>query len=288
MSETLRTSTRPPEKRRFILFVLLGALAAFLVAVLLINFILLPWHVRVGKEVVVPDVIGMTQEEAVKSLKTRGLALGDVRYVADTSAPVGKIVETRPRSGSRTKSGRPVGLDISAGQEKTQVPQVFKLPAKRAQAAIENAGLRVGQVVSQYSARVPEGQVIGTDPGAGLKVPKGSAVNLTVSMGSEGILEMPLLKGMLLERAKDVLINSGLVLGRVTETASPQPAGTVLTQDPAEKTDMSPGDTVRLSVARAGAAKPAEPKGKTSTAPGTKKAVEEQPKTGKAKGKTGK
>ena len=142
MSDTLRTSTRPPEKRRFVLFVLFGALAAFVVAVLLINFVLMPWHIRVGKEVVVPDVVGMTQDSAVKVLKTRGLALGDVRYVADTLATVGKIVETRPRSGSRTKSGRPVGLDISAGQEKTQVPMVFKLPVKRAQAAIENAGLQ--------------------------------------------------------------------------------------------------------------------------------------------------
>jgi serine/threonine-protein kinase len=288
MSETKRSSTRPPEKRRFVPFVLLGALAAFLGAVLLINFVLLPWHVRVGKEVMVPDVIGMTQDDAVKALKTRGLALGDVRYVADTLAPVGRVVETRPRSGSRTKAGRSVGLDISAGQEKTQVPQVYKLPVKRAQAAVENVGLRVGQILSQYSARVPEGQVIATDPGAGLKVPKGTAVNLTVSMGSEGILEMPLVKGLLLERARDVLINSGLVLGRVTEVDSPQPVGTVLTQDPAERTEMSPGDTVRLSVAKAGAAKPAESKSKVGATPGTKKTVEKKPGTEKVKGKGGK
>jgi len=264
-------------------------LAAFVVAILLVNFVLLPWHVRIGKEVVVPDVLGMTQDSAVKILKSKGLALGDVRSVADTLAPVGKIVDTRPRAGSRTKAGRAVGLDVSAGQEKTQVPMVFKLPVKRAQAAIENAGLRIGQIVSQYSGSVPEGQVIGTVPGYGLKVPKGAAVDITVSMGSQGTLEMPSLKGMPLSRAKDVLINNGLVLGPVSEVVAADAPGTVVGQEPPERTEMSPGDTVQLRVAKAGAAKPPDTKSKTSSAPGTKPDTKKtQPDKGKAKGKAGK
>jgi beta-lactam-binding protein with PASTA domain len=284
MTQANHTALPQPPRRRFLLFVLLGMLAAFVVAILLINFVLLPWHVRIGKEVAVPDVLGMTQEDAVKALKTKGLALGDVRFVADTLAPVGKIVDTRPRVGSRTKAGRAVGLDVSAGQEKTQVPMVFKLPVKRAQAAIENAGLRVGQIVSQYSGSVPEGQVIGTVPGYGLKVPKGSAVDVTVSMGSRGTLEMPALKGMLLSRAKDVLINSGLALGPVSEVTSTLPPGTVVSQEPPEHTEMSPGDTVQLRVAKAGAAKPPDTKGKTSTTPGAK--MPDTKKTQPDKGKT--
>jgi serine/threonine-protein kinase len=287
MTDTNRPRAPTSERRRFVSFLLLGMLAAFLAAALLINFVLLPWRVRVGKEVVVPDVIGTTQEEAVKALKSRGLALGDVRYVADTLAAVGKVVETRPRAGSRTKAGRSVGLDISAGQEKTQVPQVFRLPVKRAEAAVENAGLRVGQIISQYSSKVPEGQVIGTEPGAGLRIPKGSAVNLTVSMGSEGILEMPLVKGLLLDRARDVLINSGLVLGQVSEVASPLPAETVVSQEPAERTEMSPGDSVQLKIAKAVAPKPAEPKSKAAPPAGTKKAGTGKSEPAKGKPRTG-
>jgi serine/threonine-protein kinase len=286
VTEANRTALPRPPRRRFLLFVLLGMLAAFVVAILLINFVLLPWHVRVGKEVVVPDVLGITQDSAGKILKSRGLVLGDVRFVADTLAPVGKIIDTRPRVGSRTKAGRAVGLDVSAGLEKTQVPMVFKLPVRRAQAAIENAGLRVGQIVSEYSSKVPEGQVIGTTPGYGLKVPKGTAVDVTVSMGSQGTLEMPALKGMLLSRAKDVLINSGLVLGQVSELASTLPPGTVVSQEPPERTEMSPGDTVQLRIAKAGAAKPPDTKGKSSTLPGAK--TPDSKKTQPDKGKSGK
>jgi serine/threonine-protein kinase len=290
MNETDSTVARRPPRRRFVRFVLLGMLTAFVFAVLLINFVLLPWHVRMGKEVVVPDVLGMTEDEAQSALKSKGLAVGDVRFVADTLAPVGKIVDSRPRVGSVTKAGRSVGLDISVGQEKTPVPMVFKLPVKRAQAAIENAGLRVGQILSEYSGSVPEGQVIGTAPGYGLKVPKGSAVDVTVSMGSQGTLEMPLFTGMLLSRAKDALINDGLVLGQVSEVTSPLPPGTVVSQQPPERTEVSPGDTVQLQIAKSGAAKPPDTKGKTPPAPGTKtpNAKKTQPDKDKTKGKTGK
>lgn len=287
MNEADSTVAQRPPRRRFITFVLLGMLVAFVVAVLLINFVLLPWHVRMGKEVTVPDVLGMTQDSAQKVLRSKGLTLGDVHFVADTLAPVGKIVDTRPRVGSVTKAGRAVGVDVSAGQEKTQVPMVFKLPVKRAQAAIENADLRVGQIVSEYSGTVPEGDVVSTNPNYGLTVPKGTAVDVTVSMGSQGTLEMPLLTGILLSRAKDALINNGLVLGQVTEVVSTLPAGTVVGQVPPEHTEISPGDTVKLQVAKAGAPKPPDTKGKTTAAPGTKTpgTTKTQPKT---KGKSGK
>jgi serine/threonine-protein kinase len=256
---------RPTTIKGCVLFTLLGALAAFVVGILLVNFVLLPWHVRLGREATVPNLVGMDQDDAEKALKASGFNAGDVQYVADTVYPQGKVVDTRPKSGTRVKVGRVVGLDISAGQEKTQVPEVFRLPVRRAQAAIENAGLRVGTIQSVSSTTVPEGQVITTDPGAGAKVNKGIAVNLTVSLGSQGAFDMPRLTGLTLERAKDIIINTGLVLSETTAAISPEPAGTVLSQDPAESAEVQMGDSVKLTIARSGTAKPQSKPTGTST-----------------------
>jgi serine/threonine-protein kinase len=198
---------------------------------------------------------------------------------------VGRIVDTRPRAGSRTKAGRAIDLDVSAGQQKTQVPQVYRLSVRRAQAAIENAGLRAGPILSEYSGLVPEGQVISTAPAAGLRVPTGTTLTIIVSMGSEAILEMPLLTGMTLNRARDVIINNGLVPGPVTEVSASQPAGTVVGQEPSEHTEIQPGDTVKLTVAKAGPAKP--PEKKTAPPGGTTGVKKTEPKkdSGKASGK---
>lgn len=130
------------------------------------------------------------------------------------------------------------------------MPQVFRLPVRRAQATIENAGLRLGEIASEYSRNVPEGLVTSTEPAAGARVPKGTAVTLTVSMGPSGIAEMPLLKGMLLNRAKDIILNNGLVLAGVTEVVSPLPPGTVVEQEPVERAEIRSGDSVKLRIAK--------------------------------------
>ena len=249
--------------RGCLLFTLLGMLAAFVVGILLVNFILLPWHVRLGREATVPSVVGLDRDEAEAQLKAAGFTTGDARYVSDTLYPTGKVVDTRPRPGSRVKVGRVVGLDISAGQEKTVVPQVYNLPVRRAQAAVENAGLHVGTIETVSSNSVPEGQVIAADPSAGSKLNKGSAVNLTVSMGSAGGFEMPRLTGLPLDRAQDVVLNSGLMLAETTARVSPEPNGTVLNQDPAEHAEVQSGDQVRLVIARPAGAAPASRSAKT-------------------------
>jgi serine/threonine-protein kinase len=272
--------------RRYLSFTLLGMLAAFAFAVLLVNFILLPWHVNMGREATVPDVLGMTRDEAERTLKTQGFAAGDARYVADTQYAAGKVVDTRPRVGTRVKVGRVVGLDISAGREMTQVPAVARLPVRRAQAAIENAGLRVGEIEMVVSLRVPEGEVIATSPTANERLNKGTAVNLTVSMGAQGMVEMPRLKGLTLSRARDIIINNGLTLAETVSTVSAEPTGTVIGQSPGEGNEVQSGAAVKLTIARhsdSGSVapkprKPAQPK-TDKTPNGTKKPPAAKPKT---------
>jgi serine/threonine-protein kinase len=291
MNQPLAEPAPRPRARSYIAFTLFGAVAAFVVAVVLVNFFLLPWHVNIGREAVVPDVTGKTPEEAVTEIRSKGFAPGDVRYVADAVYPAGKVVDTRPKAGARVKVGRAVSLDVSAGEEKTQVPQVYRLPVRRAQAAIENAGLRVGEIATTSSSKIPEGQVIGSEPVSGTKVTKGTPVNLTVSLGAEGATEMPRLRGLQLDRARDAIINCRLVLLDPTEVSSPEPAGTVLTQNPAEGTEVQPGDTVRLTVAKPPAGKP--PTGKSrkldtsrETKPSGDKTRKTEPAKGKEPGKT--
>jgi serine/threonine-protein kinase len=243
-------SRRVASARGCALFVLLGALAAFVLAILLVNFILMPWHVNLGKEGEVPDVTGLTQEEAEQTLRSKGFVPGDAHYVADSVYPMGRVVDTRPRTGARVKLGRAVALDVSGGQEKTQVPQVYKMPVRRAQAAIENAGLRVGEIITVNSTKVPEGEAVSTEPGAGLRVVKGTAVRLMVSTGAENLAEMPRLEGLALDNAKDILINLGLVLKHTIEVPSPEPPNTVLDQEPTAGATVQQGDTVRLTVSK--------------------------------------
>jgi len=68
------------------------------------------------------------------------------------------------------------------------VPDVEGLSQADAEAAIDAAGLTVGDVSQEFHNTVPAGNVISQDPAAGSSVAPGSAVDLVVSLGLPPVL----------------------------------------------------------------------------------------------------
>ena len=70
-------------------------------------------HTHHGESVVVPDVKGMTVEEATKMFRNHGLVyvISDTKYVKDKAA--GIILELKPGAGEKVKEGRTVYLTVN-------------------------------------------------------------------------------------------------------------------------------------------------------------------------------
>ena len=63
------------------------------------------------------------------------------------------------------------------------VPSITGLTLGDAEAALEAAGLVLGDTTEANDQDVPEGQIISQDPAAGEEVPEESPVNVVVSAG---------------------------------------------------------------------------------------------------------
>lgn len=88
---------------------------------------------------------------------------------------------------------------------KVTIPNVEGKSIAQATAVLEDANLAVADVQRQeFSVKIPDGQVIGTDPGAGESVAPGGTVTLIVSKGPKS-LEMPALAGLTEEEARTAL-----------------------------------------------------------------------------------
>jgi RHS repeat-associated protein len=74
---------------------------------------------------------------------------------------------------------------ITANPRMMNVPEVVALPGADAEAALLATGLVVGTIIFEHSETVEEGSVISQSPLAGTSVMENSAVNLTISLGSE-------------------------------------------------------------------------------------------------------
>ena len=137
---------------------------------------------------------------------------------------------------------------FGGGAERVPVPDVIGLPQARAEAAIRDAGLTVGDVTQANSGTVDAGNVIDQTPEAQTEVEEGQDVSIQVSAGVEEST-VPTLVGLSLDEASNELSDAGLELGRVTRVPSDENRNTVTAAEPEEGATVPSKSKVNLEVA---------------------------------------
>jgi eukaryotic-like serine/threonine-protein kinase len=118
----------------------------------------------------VPDGAGWT--EAAEALGAVRLEAAREDVFSET-VPAGQVVALRPAPGTQVERDSRVVVQVSKGPDRVQVPDLGGMSLEQAEAALERAGLRLGQACC-----APRGKVVGSDPGAGTYVRRDSEVNL--------------------------------------------------------------------------------------------------------------
>jgi len=100
----------------------------------------------------------------------------------------------------------------------------------------------------EASSTIPEGLVIRTIPGSGLRIGKGEPVRIIVSSGIE-TFNLPDVRNLDIDDARSQLAARGLVVSDEIETYSPNlPAGTVMATTPDASAPVRPGDTISITL----------------------------------------
>ncbi|MDO4243063.1 MAG: Stk1 family PASTA domain-containing Ser/Thr kinase [Actinomyces sp.] len=211
------------------------------------------WYVTrgPGRTVAVPDIRGLSQQDAQALIEGKGLAWGAPTRAYSDTVEAGLVISCSPEVGIRLRLGDAVTAVISRGIEQMEVPDVTGLTQEKATTAITEAGLTPGAVTQDYSQDVEEGLVISSDPEAGTVVNHSSAVAIVVSRGRQPAT-VPDVTGMSLADATTTLEAAGLALGTKTEAYSDTVAeGLVISSDPrAQAVGYYKGDTVDLVVSK--------------------------------------
>ena len=160
-------------------------LLLLIVAFLAVCYYLLmwAWERTAPREVRVPEIVSLAEQEAVKLLESCGLRAEVVAEKASEEAPAGTIIQAEPPADRRVKAGRIVRLTLSTGSRWSVLPDVREMSVERARALLREARLTAGRERADYHPKVPVGYVIGQAPAPGEKLPRGSSVDLLVSKG---------------------------------------------------------------------------------------------------------
>jgi serine/threonine-protein kinase len=200
--------------------------------------------VSAGQTIVqVPEVVGLTLEEAAATFEGVGLPVAQpVAHDYHEDVEAGRVFRSGQEPGTELEKGTAVGLYVSRGPRPRIVPQTAGKPYADARTAVYNERLVVSERVDVFHATVPEGQVVSSNPPAGTEVPRDSHVVLTVS---KGLPTVPNLVGMTAADAGAALQAAGLRVGQVY---GPSGGKVFLATQPAG-TRVPPGTTVDVYVA---------------------------------------
>ena len=196
----------------------------------------------------VPEVVGMTKEDAIKALNKLGLGYKAVTQSSDTVAE-DCVISQGNVGGSKVEKNSQIVLTISTGKENKEVtvPNVKGKSEQEAKEAIEAANL-VASVDYQYSDSVEAGNVIKYSPSG--SVAEGSTVTIQVSRGKKVTnVSVPNVLGMSESLASQTLDSANLKVTVKYETSSKAEYGTVTSQTPYSAGDSVPsGTTITIYV----------------------------------------
>ena len=224
----------------------------------------------------VPEVVGMSRDEAVEVLNTRGFENITFEEVQQSGAAVDEVVAQDPRrqEGVEIPVTTRIMLTVSTGAPMVEVPDVTGDTRQEARSKLEDAGLRIGEVTREESDEVEEGRVISSDPEAGEQVEEDFEVDLVISGGSN-TATVPNVIDRTLDDAEQML----------TEACEPQPCfevrstesfhdtvaeGRIIEQNPSAGTEVEKGSEVLLVISRGPVPQPTpepEPEPETTAVP---------------------
>ena len=134
-----------------------------------------------GEMVLVPDLAGLTFEQAQAKLQESGL--GIERQEQDSDMPNGSIISTTPASGEELAEGQPVVILVSRGPQMVSRPSLLGKSEADASAVLSSLGLQPN-LKRNYSEQVKASLVYATEPAPDSSVAAGSTVTLNISLGS--------------------------------------------------------------------------------------------------------
>ena len=200
-------------------------------------------------KVTVPDVRGMSEENAKALLNKKGLGIQVVTRKESKKYKAGKISKQTPEAGEKVSKHTKIEVVVSSGLvgSKKAIPDVRGMSETEAQNELEEAGFKVTSSF-QYDDSVESGKVISTTPEAGTKAEKGSTVTMLVSQGTDK-KTVPDVRGMADATAQSTIKSYGFNVGTVTYDYSDSvEKGMVISQTVEPGTKASAGTSISITV----------------------------------------
>ena len=221
---TPETNSGKNNSKGWILRNILGAVLFFVLLAVVAN-ILLGIFTHHGKVLTVPDMTGLSLEEAEQVADSSLVRIDVVDSIYVRGMAKGAVYKQNPAAGASVKMGRRILLTINAViPKKVTMPNLVGYSMRQAKAELSTRGLVLGKLIYEddiATNNVLKQQYRGRDIPAGSSVESGSAIDLVVGLDQlDNRTYSPRGIGMKQVRAVDVIHENSLNVGKLQFDAS--------------------------------------------------------------------
>lgn len=201
------------------------------------------------EQVKVPNLLGMTEDEAKAALKKVGLGYKNSGTASSDKYDEGQVCSQSVNAGTEVSKNTTIKVTISSGKGSVSIPNVIGKDEASALSTLSSAGFKYSKSY-QYSDTVASGLVISQTPDASTSGKEGDTIALVISQGKEQV-QVPDVIGKSQSDAESTLSANGLTVSSVTQDYSDSvSAGCVISQGISAGSYVDSGSGVSLVVSR--------------------------------------
>jgi eukaryotic-like serine/threonine-protein kinase len=202
------------------------------------------------KSIGVPDVKKDSLKDAMTSIVSSGLKVGDTINAPSESVDEGHVIKTDPNSGTSVSEGTSIDLYVSTGKEKTVLSDYTGRSYDDIVALLKTQNFRSINK-NETTDDAPAGTIISQTPTVGEEVvPEDTDLTFTVSKGPEKI-NVADLSDYTAKDLSDYSQSTGLLINMTEEENSDTvKEGHVISQNPKEGTELEKGETVQVVMSK--------------------------------------
>lgn len=238
-----KSDPEEPKKKKSKKWLWIVLLGIFLIAAISVSAV----YMMTPKDVVIPNVVEMTPEEAEEELLTVSITVDEVIEEPNEDIEEGLVIRTNPDVGNSVKEDTSVDLYVSSGKATVEFKDYTDEDYQEVKAELTELGFTV-EAVEESSETVPAGMIIEQDVDEDEEVvPSETTVTFTVSSGRAGF-SMRDLDGYSQKGVEDYAEENGLNLQITEEYSEDTPVGYIISQDIEPGTTVYSGDTLNIVV----------------------------------------
>ena len=196
---------------------ILSIIGMIVVFSIVAEYLIMPIYTRQNQNRIMIDIKNKHFDDAINILKSENYKyeVSDTLYT--NKFQLGTIVDQYPKPNTRVKSGRTVRLKIAQPEKSVAIPNLIGQSRRSAELELNQMGLLIDTVYTEYNPEYPNGTIAWQYPKAGDRRKKGMGIQITVSKGMPpNFFQVPNLIGLSINQAKDLIFKSRLKVGKIS------------------------------------------------------------------------